>query len=54
MFLNTHIPEEENDQAIALAQDLKYRLHQTSEEEMLLELLVTLIEKSPKVHRIRC
>jgi HTH-type transcriptional regulator/antitoxin HigA len=37
--------EEENEQAIALAQDLEYRPNRTPEEDMLLELLVTLIEK---------
>lgn len=37
--------EEENDEAIALAQDLEHRINRTPEEETLLELLVTLIEK---------
>ncbi|MEH2106151.1 helix-turn-helix domain-containing protein [Nostoc sp.] len=37
--------EEENEQAIALAQNLEHRPNRTPEEEMLLELLVTLIEK---------
>ncbi|RCJ27389.1 transcriptional regulator [Nostoc sp. ATCC 43529] len=37
--------EEENEQAIALALNLEHRPNLTPEEEMLLELLVTLIEK---------
>jgi HTH-type transcriptional regulator / antitoxin HigA len=53
--------EEENDQALVLAQDLEHRSNRTPEEETLLELLVTLIEslkklitQSPKAHLIRC
>ncbi|MEA5504406.1 transcriptional regulator [Halotia wernerae UHCC 0503] len=42
--------EEENEQAIALAQDLDHRPNRTSEEEMLLELLVTLIDKFEETH----
>ncbi|MEH2233554.1 MAG: helix-turn-helix domain-containing protein [Nostoc sp.] len=37
--------EEENEQAIALALTLDHRPNRTPEEEMLLQLLVTLIEK---------
>ncbi len=37
--------EEENEQAIKLAQNLEHRPNRTPEEKMLLELLVTLIEK---------
>lgn len=39
------ITEQENEQAIALAQDLEHRLNKSVEEEAFLELLVTLIEK---------
>ncbi len=42
--------EEENEQAIALALTLEHRPHRTTEEEMLLELLVTLIEKFEETH----
>jgi HTH-type transcriptional regulator/antitoxin HigA len=42
--------EEENEQAIALAQNLEHRPNRTPEEEMLLELLVTLIEKFEETH----
>lgn len=42
--------EEENEQAIALAQDLQHRPSRTPEEEILLELLVTLIEKFEETH----
>lgn len=37
--------EEENEQALALAQELEHRINRTPEEEALLELLITLIEK---------
>ncbi|GJD23377.1 transcription regulator [Rivularia sp. IAM M-261] len=37
--------EEENERAIALATELEHRQSRTPEEETLLELLVTLIEK---------
>jgi HTH-type transcriptional regulator / antitoxin HigA len=37
--------EKENEEAIALAQDLEHRINRTPEEETLLQLLVTLIEK---------
>jgi len=37
--------ESENEQAIALAQDLEHRTNRTLEEDTLLKLLVTLIEK---------
>ena len=37
--------EAENDRAIALAQELEYRADRTPQEDALLELLVTLIEK---------
>lgn len=37
--------EEENEQAIALAEELEHRPNKTPEEETLLELLITLIEK---------
>lgn len=37
--------EEENGQAIELAQTLEHRSNRTPEEDILLELLVTLIEK---------
>jgi HTH-type transcriptional regulator / antitoxin HigA len=46
----TIITEEENEQAIALAQDLEHRSNRTPEEETLLELLVTLIEKFEETH----
>ncbi|MEH1901334.1 MAG: transcriptional regulator [Nostoc sp.] len=42
--------EEENEQAIALALTLDHRLNRTPEEEMLLQLLVTLIEKFEEKH----
>lgn len=42
--------EEENEQAIALAQGLEHRPNRTPEEETLLELLVTLIEKFEETH----
>lgn len=42
--------EEENEQAIALAQNLEHRPNRTLEEEILLELLVTLIEKFEETH----
>ncbi|MBO3459898.1 transcriptional regulator [Aetokthonos hydrillicola Thurmond2011] len=42
--------EAENEEAIALAQNLEHRLNRTPEEEMLLELLVTLIEKFEETH----
>lgn len=42
--------EEENEQAIALALTLEHRPNRTTEEEMLLELLVTLIEKFEETH----
>ncbi|WGV24193.1 helix-turn-helix domain-containing protein [Halotia branconii] len=42
--------EEENEQAIALAQNLEHRPNRTPEEERLLELLVTLIEKFEDTH----
>jgi HTH-type transcriptional regulator/antitoxin HigA len=42
--------EEENSLAIALAQDLEHRPNRTPEEDMLLELLVTLIEKFEETH----
>jgi HTH-type transcriptional regulator / antitoxin HigA len=37
--------EEENERAIAIAQELEHRLELSLEEEALLELLITLIEK---------
>lgn len=37
--------EQENDAAIALAEELEHLPHQTPEQEALLDLLVTLIEK---------
>ncbi len=37
--------EEENDRAIALAEELEHKPNRTLEEEAILELLVTLIEK---------
>lgn len=42
--------EEENDAAIALAQELEHRPNRTPEEDALLELLVTLIEKFEEEH----
>ncbi|BAZ12124.1 transcription regulator [Calothrix sp. NIES-4071] len=42
--------EEENDAAIALTEDLEHRVNRTPEEEALLELLVTLIEKFEESH----
>ncbi|YAF99068.1 MAG: type II toxin-antitoxin system HigA family antitoxin (plasmid) [Nodularia sp. CChRGM 3473] len=41
---------EENEQAIKLALILEYRPNRTPEEEMLLELLLTLIEKFEQIH----
>ncbi|BDA68018.1 transcription regulator [Rivularia sp. IAM M-261] len=42
--------EEENEQAIALAQNLEHRPNRTPGEEILLKLLVTLIEKFEETH----
>ncbi len=42
--------EEENEQAIAHAVELEHRPNTTPEEEILLELLVTLIEKFEEIH----
>ena len=42
--------EEENEQAIARALTLEHRPNRTPEEEILLELLVTLIEKFEETH----
>jgi HTH-type transcriptional regulator/antitoxin HigA len=42
--------EEENEEAIKLAQNLEHRPNRTPEEEILLELLVTLIEKFEETH----
>jgi HTH-type transcriptional regulator / antitoxin HigA len=42
--------EQENEQAIALAQDLEHCLNKSVEEEALLDLLVTLIEKFEETH----
>ena len=42
--------EQENEQAIALAEELEHRPNKTPEEETLLELLITLIEKFEEVH----
>jgi HTH-type transcriptional regulator / antitoxin HigA len=42
--------EEENEQAIKLALTLEHRPNRTPEEEMVLELLVTLIEKFEESH----
>lgn len=39
------VTESENDRAIALAQELEHRSLRTPEEEVFLELLITLIEK---------
>ncbi len=42
--------EEENEQAIALAEELEHRPNKTPEEETLLELLITLVEKFEDKH----
>ncbi len=42
--------EEENELAIALASELEYKTNRTLEEEAILELLVTLIEKFEDEH----
>lgn len=42
--------EEENQQAIALAEELSHRVNRTVEESALLELLITLIEKYEDEH----
>jgi HTH-type transcriptional regulator / antitoxin HigA len=42
--------ESENDTAITLAEELEHRANRTSEEEALLDLLVTLIEKFEEEH----
>jgi HTH-type transcriptional regulator / antitoxin HigA len=42
--------EEENEEALKLAQNLEHRPNRTPEEEILLELLVTLIEKFEETH----
>jgi HTH-type transcriptional regulator / antitoxin HigA len=42
--------EEENEQALKLAQSLEYRPNRTPEEDVLLELLVTLIDKFEEAH----
>ncbi len=42
--------EIENDTAIAIAEELEHRASRTPEEEALLELLVTLIEKFEEEH----
>ena len=42
--------EAENEQAIALALTLEHRPNRTPEEEMLLQLLVTLIEQFEETH----
>jgi HTH-type transcriptional regulator/antitoxin HigA len=42
--------EEENEEAIRLAQNLEHCPNRTPEEEMLLEVLVTLIEKFEETH----
>jgi HTH-type transcriptional regulator / antitoxin HigA len=42
--------EEENEEAIKLAQNLEHRPNRTPEEDILLELLVTLIEKFEETH----
>ena len=42
--------EEENDAAIALAEELDHRSRRTPEEDALLDLLVTLIEKFEQEH----
>lgn len=42
--------EAENEKAIALAQELEHRVNRVPEEEILLELLLTLIEKFEETH----
>ncbi|MBW4508800.1 MAG: transcriptional regulator [Scytonematopsis contorta HA4267-MV1] len=42
--------ESENEQAIAVAQDLEHRPNRTPEEDTFLELLVALIEKFEETH----
>jgi len=42
--------EEENEQALKLAQNLEHRPNRTPEEDVFLELLVTLIDKFEKTH----
>jgi HTH-type transcriptional regulator / antitoxin HigA len=42
--------EEENEAVLKLAQNLEYRPHRTPEEDILLELLVTLIDKFEETH----
>jgi HTH-type transcriptional regulator / antitoxin HigA len=42
--------ESENDAVIAIAEELEHRSSRTSEEELLLDLLVTLIEKFEEEH----
>ncbi len=42
--------ESDNDAAIALAEELEHRPNRTPEEDVLLELLVTLIEKFEEEH----
>ncbi|HAA30300.1 MAG TPA: transcriptional regulator [Cyanobacteria bacterium UBA8553] len=42
--------DEENEQAIALAEKLSHRVNRTLEESALLELLITLIEKYEDEH----
>jgi HTH-type transcriptional regulator / antitoxin HigA len=42
--------EQENEEAIKLAQSLEHRPNRTPEEDILLELLVTLIEKFEETH----
>ncbi len=42
--------EVENDRAIALAQKLEHKAYRTSEEDAILELIVTLIEKFEDEH----
>ena len=44
------LTEIENDEAIALAQELEHRPNRTPEEDLFLELLVTLIEKFENEH----
>ncbi|BAY13963.1 helix-turn-helix domain-containing protein [Calothrix sp. NIES-2098] len=46
----TIITEEENEAAIRLALTLEHRPNRTPEEDMLLELLLTLIEKFEETH----
>ena len=43
--------EEENDRAIALAEELEHKPNRTLEEEAILELLVTLIEKGETIEQ---